>query len=99
MAKATLAEEKVVALSAARVETIPPTTTMNAPYGINNSAALLMPKSPLWPIKDHAAVLFGGVIAPTETKATMQYIVTTRARDMKIALGIFLLGSLTSSPV
>ena len=38
-------------------------------------------------------------MAPIETKAIRQYIITTNAREMKIALGMFLLGFLTSSPV
>src|SRR5688500_4938429 len=97
MAKATLAEENVVAFNAASVDTNPPADTMNAPYGINDSAAFIIPNSPCRPINCHEDI--SGKMAPIETKAIKQYMITTRASEMKIALGMFLLGFLTSSPV
>jgi hypothetical protein len=88
-----------VAFRAANVDTKSHTNTMKPSYGINNSTALLMPKSPFWPIYSHDRILFGGKTGPIETKATKQYITTTSASEMKIALGIFLFGFLTYSPV
>jgi hypothetical protein len=71
------------------------------PYGKNISAALLIPKSPLSPMKIHAGIppVSWGESALMETNATRQYSNTTSVREMKIALGIFLLGFFTSSPV
>ncbi len=67
--------------------------TMNAPYGINNSAAFIIPNSPCRPMNCHEDM--SGKMAPIETKAIIQYMITTNASEMKIALGIFLLGFLT----
>jgi hypothetical protein len=86
-----------VVFNATRVDTNPPSNTMKAPYGLNDSAAFIIPNSPCRPINCHEDI--SGNRAPIETKAIRQYMITTRASEMKIALGMFLLGFLTSSPV
>ena len=94
-----ISTEKVVASNAANVEISPPPRTINAPNGKNDSAAFIIPRSPNWPIYFQAGIPLLGLIPPMDTKATRQYIITTIAIEIKIALGIFFLGFFTSSPV
>jgi hypothetical protein len=74
---------------------------MRGPNGKKDSAAFIMPKSPYVPMYFQAGCPFVSteVNAPIDTNATRQYNTTTRIREMKIALGIFLFGFFTSSPV
>ena len=94
-----ISTEKVVAFNTANVEISPPPRTINAPNGKNDSAAFIIPRSPNWPIYFQAGIPMLGLISPMDTKATRQYIITTIAIEIKIALGIFFLGFFTSSPV